>query len=211
MATHNATGRDKHPSKAERQAALGKAVQIQPKPEPESKVDAETQAEIDAELSNSKQTQPEAKVPALKVVDPSKGAATRNRWSACLKARPGAKLVMPSDVKVLALDSVIVTLQPGNPKKRSSATRYDWCYDGTKGYRTTIKAVVDKYEKKTKGSTLAYADIAWDVNHGFIEVEAASSAQEPKVDPVAEAKEIVGEEDFNNLVDELAEKRTEAA
>ena len=184
MAKHNATGRSTHPSKAERQAALGQSMQ--------SKVDAETQAEIDEELANSKQTpkeesvtnKPEAKVPALKVVDPSKGIATRNRWSACLKARPGAKLVMPGDVKVLALDSVIVTLQPGNPKKRNSATRYDWCYDGTKGYRTTIKAVVDKYEKKTKGSTLAYADIAWDVNHGFIEVEAAVSAPEPKVEEV---------------------------
>ena len=208
MAKHNATGRS---------ITLPKTNPAD-KPKIESKVDEQTKAEIDAELSNSKQTpkeesvtnKPEAKLPALKVVDPSKGLATRNRWSACLKARPGAKLVMPSDVKLLALDSVIVTLQPGNPKKRSSATRYNWCYDGTKGYRTTIKAVVDKYEKKTKGSTLAYADIAWDVNHGFIEVEAAASAPEP-IDIVAEVKEIVGEENFNELVDELAEKRTEAA
>jgi hypothetical protein len=181
MAQHNATGRNHIPSKAERQAALALN-----KPKPESRVDAETQAEIDAELQNKAAPdtpppapQTEAKkteIAPLKPIDPNKGAATRDRWSACLKARPGAKLYMGNDIKQLPPDSIITTLKAGNPKLRGSATRYDWVYNGEKGFTTTIKAVVAIYEKKNKTAKLAYDDIAWDINHQFLQVEVVEAA-----------------------------------
>ena len=198
MASHNATGRDKHPSKAERQQALGRAVQARPK------VDAETQAAIDAELSNSQPApkeepianapKPEEKtLPALKVVDPNKGIATRIRWGKCLKARPGAKLVMPADIKVLSPDSVITSLVAGNPKSRNAATRYAlYGFNMEKGATTTIKSYVTKVGKISRAGfseTIAIADIAWDINHGSIQVEEAMSAA-PNSEPEAAPQEV---------------------
>ena len=196
MASHNATGRDKHPSKAERQQALGRAVQARPK------VDAETQAAIDEELAKpdpiKDQTlqppKPEEKtLPALKVVDPNKGIATRIRWGKCLKARPGAKLVMPADIKVLPPDSIITSLVAGNPKSRNAATRYAlYGFNMEKGATTTVKAYMTKVGKISRAGfseTVAIADIAWDINHGFIQVEEVMAAA-PNSEPEAEAKDV---------------------
>lgn len=172
MASHNATGRNKHPSKAERQVALGKAMIKNPTPTP-----------TDTKAAPPTDTKPE---PANNIVPISKGAATRARWAVCLKARPGATLVMAADIKALSLDSVITALVEGNPKKRGSEPRYRlYGFNGKKGATTTIGGYLKAMERH--GNTLAYADMAWDVNHGFIEItEVQSVAPEAEPEPVEE-------------------------
>ena len=160
MVAHNATGRNHHPSKAERQQALVKPIETKPT---ETKTEAKPTAEV-------------------KPIDPNRGAATRARWSACLKSRPGAKLVMAADVKALSHDSVITALVPGNPKKRSAADRYEFYkFNGKEGASVTIGELL-KFLGERHSHTLAFADIAWDINHGFIKVET------PVTQPVDETK-----------------------
>jgi hypothetical protein len=190
---HNATGRSHQPSKAERQAAMRQNLP-KPEPKPESKVDDETKAEITKELAESKTpapapTKPELKVnvPAVKVADPNKGAATRERWAKCLKARPGATLVMASDIKLLPRDSIITSLSVGNPKKRGSQYRYElYGFNGLKGATCTIHKYVEavkKTQRESSTESVAIADIAWDINHDFIKVEVTVDRPVNEKDP----------------------------
>ena len=227
---HNATGRTR-PSRAERQAQMRQMVQPQPKPE--SKVDDETRAEIDKELAES-QTKVQSKpaeptktnVAPLKPIDPNRGMATRIRWSAVLKSRPGAKLVMPADIKVLPDTAVVTSLRSDNPKKRMSLERFErYGFKGLKGATTTIgayRAAVAKMNKTGCTDAVAIADIAWDINHGFIEVEVPNT--QPVEEPPAEQEQAVAQqepqpeeqpvEDHNEVaaqVEDKPEDQSEAA
>ena len=189
MASHNATGRNHHPSKAERQAMMN------PKNNPETKAE-ENKAVAKAE----DKTPAKAGSKIEKRVDPNRGAATRARWSVVLKSRPGASLVLPSDIKVLSHDTVITSLVPGNPKRRSAADRYElYGFHGKENVSVTIGEFLKSLGQR-HNATLAIADIAWDVNHGFIKLEVPvatpitedEAAEHPEV--VAEKSEELGEQ-----------------
>lgn len=122
-----------------------------------------------------------------------KGSATRTRWGACLKARPGAKLIMSSDIKALPHDTVIRSLKDHNPKKKMSADTFELYKFGNKiGAETTIAKYIaslgEPYKGRTHGgATQAYAHIAWDVNHAFVELIVA------QVEPVPAEGETIDE------------------
>jgi hypothetical protein len=71
-------------------------------------------------------------------------------------------------------DASVITLHRGeNPKRGAAATRYALYRDGmTVG--DYVKAVTEANPKNNRG--LAIADLAWDTNHGFITVNAATQA-----------------------------------
>jgi hypothetical protein len=276
---HNATGRtsNAHQSKAQRQAAMNPN---NPRTTP-SLATRETQAAAESGESTGRgnataviqantsapQTPATTEAPATSVVAfTGKGAAMKTRWSACLKARPGQKAVFASDIKVLSRESTITSLVAGNPKKQNAAKRYElYGFNMAKGATTTIGKYVEAVKKLGEARSaswategVAIADIAWDLNHGFIsvtvpeirpvdetnvaevvavgaetaeashtelppvetpapesipEIEGAPEELPPITDEmtVAEVKEAVGEENFNELVDELAEKRKNEA
>jgi hypothetical protein len=166
------------------------------------RVDAETAAEIEKELDKTEVPKPATEVKSVetkpatevKVIDPNRGAATRARWSAVLKSRPGAKLLLASDVKPLARNSVITAMVDGNPKKQAAEKRYRiYGFDGKKGAVTTIGAYIDEVTKNPKfTANIAVADIAWDINHGFIALEVAEKNPEPLTveQPKPEASEV---------------------
>ena len=164
MASHNATGRstNAHQSKAERQAMMNPARQAQ--------------AAADAKAKNEAESKPKTEVAKIgpKTDPATRGLATQARWAVCLKKRPGAKLFMASDIKALPKSSSITSVVAGNPKKQGATTRYEkYGFDGVKGATTTIEAYLNKIKARWSEG-VAYADIAWDINHGFIEVELAA-------------------------------------
>ena len=74
--------------------------------------------------------------------------------------------------------SVITLLVSNNPKRRGSATRFAKYVTGM---------TVEAYIAAVGSKGLALADIAWDINHGFITVAApvaAAPAEEPQEQPV---------------------------
>lgn len=199
MASHNATGRNAHPSKAERQAAM-RNLAHKPEDKKEDKVtDTKTESKTDETKTDTKT---EAKTPAPA---PTKGSATRARWAVCLKATPDAQPLMAADVKILSPDTVITSLVAGNPKKRTSAIRYElYGFDGKQGSKITLGALIAKGEKRF-GASLLYADVAWDVNHKFIQLEVPVSHPVNEKDP-AEVAEASHELDREQEVKEEAEK-----
>jgi hypothetical protein len=205
MAKHNATGRTQ--SKAQRQAAMN------PRTNPTLPTPATAAALTSPPLVSSNPEDARAIITGLPAVIPQpeapatavvpftgKGAAMRTRWSAVLKSRPGAKLVMPADIKSVPRDSLITALVPGNPKKQNAAKRYEkYGFNMVKGATTTVGRYVEAVAKLGKDRSaswategVALADIAWDINHGFIEVTIQAAASQPEQEqpvmqvPVAE-------------------------
>lgn len=188
MAKHNATGRNKQPSLAQRQQALARATQSapvarQPEPTPPT-VTALVPTPVQQAVTTAEQSAPTGTVIAIAT---GKGAAMRDRWSKCLKARPGASLLMPAEIKGLPKDSLITALVPGNPKRRGAADRYEkYGFNMIKGATTTIGKYVEAVSGGNRPMTsegVALADIAWDINHGFIQVDVSVAAPKPVEEP----------------------------
>jgi hypothetical protein len=84
----------------------------------------------------------------------------------------------------LPLATIVTVLSSGNPKGRSSATRFAWYgSNGVAGHTLTIAQYVAACIKASGTqhsagavTTLAMADLAWDFNHGFIGLCAPGAA-----------------------------------
>jgi hypothetical protein len=175
MAKHNATGRSVQPSKSQRQQALARATA------PQQSVVTQTPAP-----QPTPEPTPAPATTATVVAISTKGAAMRSRWGACLKARPGAALLMPADIKALPRESIITSLVPGNPKRRMAETRYaKYGFNMVKGATTTIAKYVEALSGGNRPLTtesVALADIAWDINHAFIQVDVVNAAAPPEAE-----------------------------
>lgn len=178
MAKANATGRNASMSKAQRQASFN----------PNNRPATPTPTLPAPTPANTAVAKVEAKVGKIeKRVDPNRGAVTRQRWSLVLKQFPGSKLVMPPDIKALPHSTVITALVPGNPKKRSAADRYElYGFNGKQGASLTIAELLRRLGQR-HSHALAFADIAWDVNHRFISLSEVVDLDPPKEEsePVA--------------------------
>jgi hypothetical protein len=105
---------------------------------------------------------------------PARGQATLARWG---KGKvTGQTTLTPSALRFLASTPTTqiacnVAAQPKLPQS-TPAARFlaSYAYKGTvaKGNKTTIEALVNLYNAKGWGEKLMYADLAWDVNHGFV-------------------------------------------
>lgn len=184
MATHNAKGRSNHPSKAQRQQALA----IHNKPlNPELHQD-ETKKETLPESDHNQGVKEETTTTNVVAISPGRGSVTRARWGKCLKARPGAKLIMSPDIKALPPETTIISMRDDNPKKGQSTYTYAlYGFANKRGAETTLGAYIKALEPRHGGARAAYGHVAWDVNHGFIELKVPAVAEAPQ-EPEAPAE-----------------------
>lgn len=167
--THNATGRSS--SKADRQVAIQAAV---------------TAAEMALVVATPAPAEvaPTAPANALAVI-PVRGTSTSKRWRAGALNKDNVLLPKTAGASIAAND-VITLLVSENPKRKGSKGRFA-------KYRNGM--TVSEYCEAIGTKGLAMADIAWDINHGFIRVNAAVEAPAPAEETPAEVGEYEASEE----------------